>query len=77
MQIAGWAGLLAAVTLGAAVYVPALILTGSLDGSDFILLREITNLLPDRINRLSMRLVDLMEATSLRSRQFFRTRVDG
>jgi O-antigen/teichoic acid export membrane protein len=73
-QTTGWPGLLAAITLGAVVYVVALIFSGALDASDFLLLRQMTNVLPNRIGIIVGKLVNLSEEASRRSGRFSRVR---
>jgi O-antigen/teichoic acid export membrane protein len=73
-QLTGWAGLLASVALGAAVYISILIIIGVLDSSDYVMLRGITNLLPYRVGLLVKRMLDFTEAASLWFRHIVRTR---
>ncbi len=72
--LAGWAGLVAAVTASAIVYIPALLLAGALDSSDFAVLRGLTSALPLRSGHVTRRLVDVTEAANLRLREVLHTR---
>lgn len=75
LWIPGLFGLLVSITVGAVVYSSGLILTGSLNSTDFQLLKDVSGFLPKFLSIRIFRLLTSLELIGIRCKQLFKTKV--